>query len=58
MLRGTFPGVVGSILELIDPLLVNIKTDGFELFAKFNGQRQTDVAESNDTDNSFSVLDF
>ena len=42
--------MVGSSLELIDPLLVNIKTEGFELFAKLNGKRQANVAESDDPD--------
>jgi len=34
--------------ELVNALLIDVKTDNGTLFAKFNNQRQTDVAQSND----------
>ncbi len=58
MLRGAFKGVIATCIEFIDPLLAYVKPKGFELFSKFYGKRQTDVAETYDSDDDFFVLDF
>jgi hypothetical protein len=48
--RTAFKGVVFAQLQLVDARWVDVKTDGDALFAEFDGQGETYIAEANDGD--------
>ena len=50
LLGACLVGVVAAGLQLLDAVLVDVEADGRKLLSELDGQRQADIAQSDDRD--------
>ena len=50
LFRACLVGVVSAGLQFLDAVLVDVEADGRKLLSELDGQRQADIAQSDDRD--------